>query len=66
MAVNELYDLGLSVHEIAVKVGRGGTSGIGVAAFENGGFILDGGINSARRGHFFPQRLASFLRHLFY
>jgi len=30
MAVNELYDLGLSVNEIAVKAGRGGTSGIGL------------------------------------
>ena len=29
--------------ELAKQVGRGGTSGIGTAAFENGGFILDGG-----------------------
>ncbi|MCE8423828.1 MAG: beta-ribofuranosylaminobenzene 5'-phosphate synthase, partial [Candidatus Methanoperedens sp.] len=36
MAVNVLYDLGLPIHEVAVKVGRGGTSGIGVAAFKNG------------------------------
>lgn len=42
-AVNELYGLNKSVRELAVAVGRGGTSGIGVAAFENGGFILDGG-----------------------
>jgi beta-ribofuranosylaminobenzene 5'-phosphate synthase len=33
MAVNILYDLGSSVYELAVKMGRGGTSGIGVAAF---------------------------------
>ena len=42
-AINEIYGLGKSVRELAVSVGRGGTSGIGVAAFENGGIILDGG-----------------------
>ncbi|MFZ3167199.1 MAG: beta-ribofuranosylaminobenzene 5'-phosphate synthase [Candidatus Methanoperedens sp.] len=55
MAVGELYDLGLSVHEIAVKVGRGGTSGIGVAAFENGGFILDGGHKFSQKRAFLPS-----------
>ena len=53
-AVNTVYDLGLSVGELAVTVGRGGTSGIGVAAFEKGGFILDG-------GHRFPAEKSSFL-----
>jgi beta-ribofuranosylaminobenzene 5'-phosphate synthase len=42
-AVNRIYGIGKSVRELAVAVGRGGTSGIGVAAFENGGIILDGG-----------------------
>lgn len=55
MAVNRLYDLGLSVHEIAVKVGRGGTSGIGVAAFEKGGFILDGGHKFSEKKAFLPS-----------
>lgn len=55
MAVNKLYDLGLSVHEVAVKVGRGGTSGIGVAAFENGGFILDGGHRFSEKKAFLPS-----------
>lgn len=41
-AVCELYR-SLPVTEIAAIVGRGGTSGIGTAAFESGGFILDGG-----------------------
>lgn len=49
MAVNLLYDLDLSVREIAKMVGRGGTSGIGVAAFEEGGFILDGGHSSSEK-----------------
>ena len=55
MAVNRLYDLGLSVHDIAVKVGRGGTSGIGVASFEKGGFILDGGHKFSKKKAFLPS-----------
>jgi len=55
MAVNELYSLGLDVHEIAVKVGRGGTSGIGVAAFDKGGFILDGGHKFSEKKAFLPS-----------
>jgi len=45
----------LSVSEIAVKVGRGGTSGIGVAAFETGGFILDGGHKFSQKKAFLPS-----------
>jgi len=54
-AVNELYDLGLSIYEIAVKAGRGGTSGIGVAAFEKGGFILDGGHDFRKKKAVLPS-----------
>ena len=53
-AVNKLYDLNLSVADLAQAVGRGGTSGIGITAFEQGGFILDG-------GHHFPNQKSSFL-----
>ena len=53
-SVNLLYDLNLSVTDLARAVGRGGTSGIGVAAFEGGGFILDG-------GHSYPDQKSSFL-----
>ena len=53
-AVNLLYGLGLSVLDLARVVGRGGTSGIGVAAFDTGGFIVDG-------GHRYPEQKASFL-----
>lgn len=53
-AVNVLYELGLDVQELATVVGRGGTSGIGIAAFETGGFIVDG-------GHRFPEQKSSFL-----
>ncbi|HMA04586.1 MAG TPA: beta-ribofuranosylaminobenzene 5'-phosphate synthase [Methanomicrobiales archaeon] len=39
----ELFGRNLPVGELARLVGRGGTSGIGTAAFEGGGFIIDGG-----------------------
>jgi beta-ribofuranosylaminobenzene 5'-phosphate synthase len=39
----ELFGRNLPVKELARLVGRGGTSGIGTAAFEYGGFIVDGG-----------------------
>lgn len=55
MAVNKLYGLGLGVHEIAKRVGRGGTSGIGVAAFGKGGFILDGGHRFSEKRDFLPS-----------
>jgi beta-ribofuranosylaminobenzene 5'-phosphate synthase len=42
-AISELYDLNLSPTTIAKLTGRGGTSGIGVAAYEFGGFLVDGG-----------------------
>lgn len=55
MAVNKIYNLGLSVYDLAIKVGRGGTSGIGVAAFEKGGFILDGGHKFSEKKAFLPS-----------
>ncbi len=42
-ALCELYGRQLSVREIARIIHRGGTSGIGTAAFEAGGFLIDGG-----------------------
>ena len=42
-AVSRLNGAALTAREIALVVGRGGTSGIGTAAFESGGFVLDGG-----------------------
>jgi beta-ribofuranosylaminobenzene 5'-phosphate synthase len=46
--INRLLGLNLSTYELARIMGRGGTSGIGVAAFESGGFILDGGHSFGR------------------
>lgn len=42
------YDRSVDVREHAPELGRGGRSGVGVAAFETGGFILDGGHPTAR------------------
>jgi beta-ribofuranosylaminobenzene 5'-phosphate synthase len=42
-ACMELYGKTLSTVELARIAGRGGTSGIGTAAFDHGGFIIDGG-----------------------
>jgi beta-ribofuranosylaminobenzene 5'-phosphate synthase len=55
VAVNRIYGLEKSIRELAVAVGRGGTSGIGVAAFEDGGFILDGGHKFKNKGSFSPS-----------
>jgi len=42
-AVAELHDRHLTARDLARITGRGGTSGIGTAAFDFGGFIIDGG-----------------------
>ncbi len=41
--------------QIAKIVGRGGTSGIGVASFDNGGFIIDGGHHHEKKPDFLPS-----------
>ncbi|MCW4032413.1 MAG: beta-ribofuranosylaminobenzene 5'-phosphate synthase [Candidatus Bathyarchaeota archaeon] len=42
-ALSRLHKIELSTRQLAEIMGRGGTSGIGTAAFQTGGFILDGG-----------------------
>jgi beta-ribofuranosylaminobenzene 5'-phosphate synthase len=42
-AICECYHRDLSSWDLARLVGRGGTSGIGCAAFDSGGLIVDGG-----------------------
>ncbi len=54
-AICELYDSELSVKEMAEIVGRGGTSGIGIRAFEGGGFLVDGGHSTRDKGDFLPS-----------
>jgi beta-ribofuranosylaminobenzene 5'-phosphate synthase len=41
--IAEVYGRAVTVKDLAFLIGRGGTSGIGTAAFEHGGFIIDGG-----------------------
>lgn len=49
----------LSVDKLAKITGRGGTSGIGTAAFDNGGFIVDGGHNFEEKDHFVPSSVSN-------
>jgi len=42
-AISRLYNLDLSTAQIAGLTGRGGRSGIGIAAFDHGGLLIDGG-----------------------
>ncbi len=42
-ALNKLFDLNLTTTEIAILTNRGGRSGIGIAAFDYGGLLVDGG-----------------------
>ncbi|WP_309492583.1 beta-ribofuranosylaminobenzene 5'-phosphate synthase [Candidatus Hecatella orcuttiae] len=60
-ALAEYLELKLSVTELAALMGRGGTSGIGVAAFQAGGIILDGGHSfgaEAQKREFLPSRVS--------
>jgi len=43
MALSRLYDLDLTVRDLAPIVERGARSGIGIAVFERGGLVVDGG-----------------------
>jgi len=43
VAIADAYDIPADPRESAPALGRGGRSGIGVATFERGGFVVDGG-----------------------
>ncbi len=58
-AFDALYDLNMSVRELARIVGRGGTSGIGVAVFERGGFVVDGGHSRREKPDFLPSSVSN-------
>jgi len=58
----QLNKISCSVRELAGILGRGGTSGIGVAGFEKGGFILDAGHSfgpGKDKDNFLPSRASS-------
>ncbi|HSH55158.1 MAG TPA: beta-ribofuranosylaminobenzene 5'-phosphate synthase family protein [Methylotenera sp.] len=49
VAINKIYNLNLSTEKIAELTGRGGRSGIGIAAFNHGGLLIDGGRSSGMK-----------------
>ena len=51
----KLNNRDMTAPEIAKIVGRGGTSGIGVRAFDHGGFIIDGGHRIDEKPDFLPS-----------
>ncbi len=51
----DMNDQDLPTRKIAEIVGRGGTSGIGVASFESGGFIMDAGHKKSIKKDFLPS-----------
>lgn len=54
-AITEENGINISTRKLSNIVGRGGTSGIGTAAFEHGGFILDGGHSKQEKEKFLPS-----------
>jgi len=53
--ISNYYGQDIDAHAIGRIVGRGGTSGIGVAAFQQGGLIIDGGHPKTEKSKFLPS-----------
>jgi beta-ribofuranosylaminobenzene 5'-phosphate synthase len=53
--VSKMDNQDIKALDLAKIVGRGGTSGIGVESFENGGFIIDGGHKRIEKPSFLPS-----------
>ncbi len=53
--ISKMNNVDLKASDLAKIVGRGGTSGIGVESFENGGFIIDGGHKIIEKPNFLPS-----------
>jgi beta-ribofuranosylaminobenzene 5'-phosphate synthase len=49
VAVSKLYGIKATIRDLSILLGRGIVSGIGTAAFERGGFIVDGGTKTGER-----------------
>ena len=43
-ALAKLHNLSFTTTELALELGRGKRSGIGIATFDHGGFVIDGGL----------------------
>jgi len=59
-AISRLYKLDLSTRQIAELAGRGRRSGIGIAAFDGGGLLIDGGRSASPDAHAVPPLLARY------
>lgn len=59
-ALSNLYQLDLSARKIAELSGRGRRSGIGIAAFDHGGLLIDGGRNVTAEARIVPPLLARY------
>ncbi len=59
-ALNKRFELNHSLEELCTMSTRGGTSGIGINAFQNGGLLIDGGhsVNSQKKS-FAPSHFAT-------
>lgn len=53
--ISSLNDVDLNAYSLAKIIQRGGTSGIGVHSFDNGGLIIDGGHKKAVKNDFLPS-----------
>lgn len=53
--VSSLNNINLSSYELAEIIHRGGTSGIGVHSFDNGGLIIDGGHKKSIKQDYLPS-----------
>lgn len=58
-SILNLNNMDMTAPEIAKIVKRGGTSGIGVRAFDQGGFIIDGGHKIEEKPNFLPSSASS-------
>ncbi len=59
-AMCRLFDLPYSTAEIALATNRGGRSGIGIAAFDTGGLLIDGGRSQTVNKTSIPPLLARY------
>lgn len=59
-AISQLYRLDLTAAKISELTGRGRRSGIGIAAFDHGGFIIDGGRSLSADANAVPPMLARY------
>ncbi len=56
--ITKLEGMDYPISKLANIIGRGGTSGIGVAAYSQGGFILDGGHSIMDKPDFLPSHFS--------